>query len=229
MDRAARPLTVRRRALGGFVATAPSRPGVRVLLRRVGRSPRVAVTLQVRGRSLRTPAACHAWPAAVSSDRPHAELRTRLRISDGTTRRVVRLRHRWRCARDARGKVDRLVAERRRPFPIRGGLAVALRGPRRVQPGSFARYTAVVSNRRTHKRRARSSLYAIALDLRRGRPLRVDELRRGRSRTLTFRRRVPSSARAPFCVEVVATAAGARAKTARTCAAVDTQRPANTG
>jgi hypothetical protein len=227
--RAAGPLTVTRRAGGGFVAAAPRRPGVRVLLRRVGRSPQVAVTLQVRGRSLRTPAACHAWPAAVSLDRPHVELRTRLRISDGTTRRVVRLRHRWRCARDARGNVDRLVAERRRPFPIRGGLAVALRGPRRVQPGSSVRYAAVVSNHRTDKRRARSSLYAIALDLRRGRPLRVDELRRGRSRTLTFRRRVPSSARTPFCVGVVATAAGARARTARTCAAVGALRPAFTG
>ena len=69
-DRANRPLKIKRRASGGLVARARSRPGLRVLLRRVGRRTRVALTVQVRASSLRTPAACHAWPAAVSRTRP---------------------------------------------------------------------------------------------------------------------------------------------------------------
>jgi hypothetical protein len=227
--RAAAPLTIRRRAGGGFVAQARSRPGVRVLLQRIGRSARVTVTVQVRASLVRTPAACEAWPAAVSLRTPHLELRTRLRLSDGTTRRVVQLRHRWRCARDTRGNVDHLVPERGYHRTLRGGLAVALHGPRRVTPGGTAHYIAVVSNRRTSRRRSRSSLYAVVLDHRRAAPLRVRELRRGRSHSLRFTRSVPRSARSPFCAEVVATAAGARPTTARACAGVRAAAPAFTG
>jgi hypothetical protein len=59
--------------------------------------------------------------------------------------------------------------------------------------------------------------------------LRVRELRRGRSRSLSFTRRVPRSARSPFCAEVVATAAGARPDTARACAGVRAAAPGFTG
>lgn len=58
-------------------------------------------------------------------------------------------------------------------------------------------------------------LLLVSLDHRFGAPLRVHELRRDRSRSLRSTRRAPRSARSPFCVHVVAIAAGARAQTAR--------------
>ena len=98
--RPGRALKLRRRAGGGLVAQAANRRGARVLLRRAGRRGRVAITLQLRGSQLRAPHACHALPGAISLQRPRVELRSRLRISAGKTRRLVRFGHAWRCARD---------------------------------------------------------------------------------------------------------------------------------
>ena len=92
--RPGRALKLRRRAGGGFVAQAANRRGARVLLRRAGRRGRVAITLQLRGSQLRAPHACHALPAAISLQRPRVELRSRLRISAGKTRRLGAVRPR---------------------------------------------------------------------------------------------------------------------------------------
>jgi hypothetical protein len=215
--RAARRLTLKRTARGTFVARTRSRPRARLVLRRVGRRPHFAVTLQVRRATLRPPRPCAALPAAVGLATPRVELETRLRISDGDTRRTLRFTHHWRCKRDALGNVSKLVSVRNRRPPARTGLAVRLQGPRRVHPGTTARFVAVVRNRRTGRRRERSSLWHVTLDARHARTLKIRELRRGRARTLRFTRRVPRNARGRFCVNGVATAAGARAASVRLC------------
>ncbi len=217
---AAPSLTLRRRPHETFVAQAASQPGVRVLLRRIRPHGPVEVTLQISGSRLDTPSACNAVPAAVSLAQPPVELETRLMINDGGIRRVVDWTHRWRCARDATGTVDRLVPMLQRSHPVRAGLAITLYGPRRVQARRAARYVAVVYNRRTDRQRQRSSLWDVAVVNGRGHTLRIHELRRGRSRSLSFSRAVPSAAGSRFCVDVFATAPGVHAAHARICAVV---------
>ncbi|MFZ0091605.1 MAG: VCBS repeat-containing protein [Solirubrobacteraceae bacterium] len=224
--RAARPLKLRRRGGGMFVANAPSHPGVRLALRRSGNHALVTVTLRISASLLRVPQACVALPAAIAPRAlPHVELMTELVINDGHIRRLVRLTHRWRCARDARGNIDRLVSERPHRYPARGGLVLTLHGPRRAQPGTPAHYVAVVYNRRTDRRRLRSSLWDVVVDARRGRTLRVHELRRGRDRRLSFFRRLTPRQRGRYCVDVVATAPGAKAVRAQTCTSITNPSP----
>jgi hypothetical protein len=228
--RAPRALRLRRTGPGRFRAAAGARSRVRIGLRRVGRRTRVALTLRIGAPSLRTPRVCHALPAATALDTPPFELVSRLRISDGRTRRVVRLTHRLRCVRDARGNISRLVGFRPRRRPARGGLAVTLRGPRRVRPGMTARYVARVHNRRPAGRGLRSSLWDVTLEAFRARGIRISRVRSGRSRTLTFTRKVPRQARQRFCVYAVATAPGTRAARAVACAMVrSTRSPGVTG
>ena len=224
-SRAPRPLKLRRTAPGRFTAARNGRPRVRITLRRVGRRARVALALRISARRFRVPRVCHALPAATALDTPPFELESRLRISDGRTRRLIRLIHPLRCARDDRGNVSRVVGVRPRRYPARGGLAVTLRGPRRVRPGGTARYIARVHNRRRRGRGLRSSLWDVALHVRRGRTIRIAEVRPGRSRRLMLSRRVPRSARHRFCVDAAATAAGARVAHAKACAAVGAARP----
>ena len=229
--RAARSVTLRlrRAAPGVFTAARQGRRKVRVTLRRSGRRGRARIALRLGGTEFRAPHACHALPASLALDTAPLHLESRLVIRHGRVRHRLRLEHRVRCGRDARGNVDRLVLVRNRSVRLRRGLAVSLRGPRSVRPGTSVRYTARLRNRRDGGGRTASSLWDVTLnDLRRTR--RIRELRRGRSRSVSFTRRVPATARTPFCVHVVATAAGARATRARTCAAVaDARAPASTG
>jgi hypothetical protein len=74
-------------------------------------------------------------------------------------------------------------------------------------------------NRRRGSNRLLSSLWDVTLTGG-GRRTRIRQLRRGRSRSLIFTRRVPRTARRRFCVDVVAIAAGARAASARFCSPV---------
>ena len=224
-SQAPRQLRLRRTAPRRFTAAKKGRPRVRLVLRRVGRGTRVNLTLRVSAAALRAPRVCHALPAATALDTPPFELESRLRISDGRTRRLIRLTHPLRCARDARGNISRLVGVRPRRHPARGGLAVTLRGPRRVRPGGTARYIARVHNRRRRGRGLRSSLWDVVLHVRRGRTIRVAKVRPGQSRSLMLSRRVPGSARHRFCVDAAATAAGARAAHAKACAVVRAARP----
>jgi hypothetical protein len=216
-------LKLRRTSPGRFTAATAGRPRARLTLRRVGRRGRVAVALAINAGAFRTPRACHALPASVALKAAPLWLETHLRVRARPTRYPIRLSQQVRCRRDARGNVDRLVPVRVRRYRARPGLAVTLQGPGRVRPGTRARYVARVSNRRHRgSRRLLSSLWDITL---KGstRQLRVRELRRGRSRRLAFTVRVPRDVRGRFCGDAVATAAGARAARARTCAPV---RPA---
>jgi hypothetical protein len=228
--RAPRPLKLRRTSAGRFTASTTGRPRVGLVLRRVDRRARVALRLRIGGPAFRAPRVCHALPAAIALDTPPLELESRLRISDGRRRRLVRLTHPLRCVRDRRGNMSRLVGVRPRRHATRGGLAVTLRGPRRVRPGTTARYVARVHNRRSGRDRLRSSLWDVTLLALRGRRTRLSELRAGRSRSLSFTRRVPRTGRRRFCVDVVAAAPGARPARARVCSPVRTGRaPAVTG
>ena len=83
-----------------------------------------------------------------------------------------------------------------------------------------ARYVAVVRNRRTGGTRSRSSLWDVTVNSLPGRTVRVRELRRGRVRSLSFTRRVPRTTESRFCVDVTATAPGARAAHERLCSPV---------
>ena len=163
-------------------------------MRRIGRR-RALLTLTAGAAAFRAPRACHALPARVAIDTPPLELETRLLISDGRRRQRIVLHHPMRCRRDARGNVSRLVYIRNRRHRLRPGLAVTLRGPRRVRPGTTARYLARVHNRRRRGDRLLSSLWDVTLT---GRPhparqplARIRELRAGRSRRLVFTIRVP--------------------------------------
>jgi hypothetical protein len=216
--RSAARLTLRRAGPRRFTATTTGRRRARVTLRRTDRG-RTRLTLAFGARAFRVPRACHALPAGVVPDTPPLQLTTRLVISDGRTRHRVLLRHELRCARDARGNVDRLVRVRHRSYPLRPGLAVSLHGPRRAQAGTSARYVARLRNRRGGRDRLRSSLWDVTLTSG-TRTARFHEVPRGRSRRLVFSRRVPRSARGRFCVDIVATAPGARAVRVSDCARV---------
>jgi hypothetical protein len=96
-------------------------------------------------------------------------------------------------------------------------------GPEPRGAGGTDRYVARVHNRRRGTRRLLSSLWDVTLRSRRRR--RIRELRRGRSSGLVFTRRVPRNARQRVCVNVVATAAGARGASAVACGAVSATRP----
>jgi hypothetical protein len=230
-DRASRPvvLRLRRAARGGVTATTTGRRGsVRIALRRTGRRGRARLTGRIGAAVFRAPRACHALPASVALDTAPLQLESRLVISDGRTRHHIRVERHLRCARDARGNIHRLVPVRYRSYRARPGLAVSLRGPSRVQPGTTARYVARVRNRRRGRDRLRSSLYDVTLHGR-GPRKRINELRRGRTRTFTFTVRVPRSAgtarvgstpRGRFCVGVGASAPGARTEGARVCSRV---------
>ena len=112
----------------------------------------------------------------------------------GKTRRQIDVSQHVRCARDARGNVDRLVPVRLRDYPQRRGLALTLRGPSSVQAGAMARYRVSVRNLRRG-----TSLWDLTV--RSGRQhRRLHEVRRRHIRTVTFTRRVPRAASGRFCV-----------------------------
>ena len=228
--RVPRPLKLRlkRAAAGRFTAATTGRRSVRIALRRVRRHGRTRLALEVGAAAFRGPRACHGLPASVAIDTPPLHLETLLTISDGRTRHRIVLKHHVRCLRDARGNIDRLVRVRPRRHPLRRGLAVSLYGPRHVRPGTTARFVAHVRNRRRGSRRLLSSLWDITLDAHtrngHGRTARIHELRRGRSRRVTFTRPVPRGARGRFCAVVVATAPATRGVHARACAPVRAAR-----
>jgi hypothetical protein len=225
---APRPLKLRRTGPGRFSAAARSgRPRARIVLRRIGRR-RASLTLTAGARAFRAPLACRALPASLAHETPRVELETRFVIRNGRARHRVALPHHMRCRRDARGNIDRLVYIRNRPHRLRPGLALTLRGPRRVEPGSSARYVARVRNRRRAGDRLLSSLWDVTLAGRAagatgaGAPhvTRIRELRAGRSRRLVITVRVPRAAKGRFCTHAVASAPAARADNARACAGV---------
>ena len=222
--RAQRPLrlTLRRAAAGRFVAASKGRRRVRVAVQR-GRDGRGSLTL-TSGRVFHTPRACHALPASVARETPPLWLHSRLVIGDGRARVRVPLSHHLRCARDARGNVNRLTHVRYRRHPLRSGLALTVGGPRRVQPGTSVRYVARVRNRRRDGDRVVSSLWDVAVN---GgtRTKEIRELRAGRTRTVTFTRRVPRTARGRFCARVGVSAPGARPAGAGVCSRVQAARP----
>ncbi len=218
--RPVRTLKLRRASSGRFIAATRGRPRTRIVLRRRGGGGRVALRLRIGASAFRTPRACHALPASTAIDTPPVELETRLYLSNARTQRHrILLHHRVRCRRDARGNIHRLEHVRYRRHPLRRGLALTLHGPRRVQPGTTARYVARVHNRRRGSRRLLSSLWDVTF-FGRTRTTRIHELRRGQSQRITFTSRVPRSARRRFCVEVGATAPAARGAHTHVCSRV---------
>jgi hypothetical protein len=224
-----RRLTLRRTGAGRFAATATKhRRSVRVTLRRVpGGATRL--TLTASAPTFRTPQVCDALSGRFGLRSPTLRLETLLFIGDGHHRFRLLLPHELRCARDRRGNIDRLVTVRTKDSPERSGLAVSLRGPSRVRPGSTVRYLARVQNRRSGKRRLASSVWDVVLHG--GRTTRrIHELRRGRSRTFTVVERVPRGTRGRFCGFAVATAPDTRAALDTVCSSVRAaQAPGVTG
>ncbi len=228
--RGPRPLTLRRTGPGRFSAAAKSgRPRARIVVHRLARR-RASLTLTAGAAAFRAPRACHALPARVAIDTPPLELQTRLLISDGQRRQPIVLHHPMRCRRDTRGNVSSLVYIHNRRHRLRRGLAVTLRGPRRVRAGTTARYLARVHNRRRRGDRLLSSLWDVTLStggrttrtrrVRAGRSRRIRELRAGRSRGLSFTIRVPRAARGRLCTHAVAGAPGARAARGGVCSRI---------
>ena len=231
------PLTLRlsRVGAGRFAAASGGGRWVRVAVRRQS-GVRASLTVTT-ARVYHAPRACHALPALVALKTRPLWLQTRLVIGDGRRRASVEVHHHVRCRRNARGEVDRLEYVPNRRHRLRPGLAVTLRGPRSVTPGATVTYVARVHNRRHGRNRLVSSLWDVSV-VHGARTKRVHELRRGRTRSVSFRLRVPrtagttgaprsagtvrlpGSARGRFCVGVGASAPGARADFARACSRV---------
>lgn len=189
-------------------AFASRRKGPRVRLRLQRRSPRVVVfALRTTGRPVSLPDACSGTRRGVDlADNP-IPLHTRLRIRDGRGRRyAISLRPRWHCQTNRRGAVRRLVVRPPKPLiPSRSGLAVHVRGPRRVTAGQPAAYRIVIRNRRrtpAYDVRVQATLPRgfTARRHRRARPggdlvrWRFARLQPGRSKVLRLRARVAASA-----------------------------------
>ena len=217
--RAARPLALEPDGAGRFTATAAGRPRVRVELRRTGPRGRVAVTLQIGGVHFQTPRACHALPETTAVRTPPFEAETRLLVSDGRTRHRILVPHRLGCRRHPHGHMSHLERRSSPRSELRPGLDLKVRGPSSVLEGQTVRYTARVRNRRRGTGRVLRSLWDLTV-LSRGEQTRIRELRAGRTRDITFSRTVPRTGRRRFCVEVVATAPGAREAHAAACSPV---------
>ena len=231
-DRTPRPLELRlaRSGSGRFRAAGRSnRRDVRIALRRLNQGTRVAVDLRASADAFRVPRTCHSLPASVARRTPPMKLETRLVLRDAGIRRRITLFHHVRCQRDARGNVHRLKFVRFREYPARSGLDVTVRGPRRVLPGADATYVARVRNRRSGGSRPASSLWDVTLSSG-DRERRIRELRRGRSRSISFRHRAPRAAGKRFCVSIRAVGPGLRPAADRFCARTSASRgPAFTG
>ena len=219
-----------RRAAGACASrcAAPAGGGARGSRRRSAprSSARRGPATPCRPRSRSTPRRCSS--------------QSRLVISDGRTRHRIRVERHVRCARDARGNIDRLVPVRYRSYPARPGLAVSLRGPSRVQPGT----TASVRRTRAQPPPRPRSAALLAVGRHAPRP-RAHEAhpraaawphahlqlhRQGAAQRRN--RQVGSTPRGRFCVGVGANAPGARAEGARVCSrvrAATARPPAVTG
>ena len=216
------PMSGGRRGAKAFSSQAGAKPRVRLRLRRRSRTS-VAFDLRARMRSTSLPDACSGVRRGVDLATGPVFLHTRLRIRDGSGRVLpVSLRPHWRCRRDRLGAVHRLVV--RQPearTPSRGGLALALRGPRRAKAGGTATYVIRVRNRRRTAaydvlvhgftaRGLRASRARGAAGGPRSRVWRLARLRPGRSRTLRLRVRVARSAAGTQRVVAVAQAIDTR-------------------
>jgi Domain of unknown function DUF11 len=191
-------------------------------LRRRSRTS-VAFVLRARMPSMSLPEACSGVRRGVDLAAGPVFLHTRLRIRDRSGRSLpISVRPHWRCRRNRLGAVQRLVVRQPKArTPTRGGLAVALRGPRRARAGGKATYILRVRNRRRtaafdvlvhgllprglRARRARGSQGGP-----RYRTWRLARLRPGRARTMRLRVRVAPSAAGAKRVVAVAQAIDTR-------------------
>jgi hypothetical protein len=179
---------------GVFASQRRGRPQVRLRLRRSGRR---TLSFRLRAGNLMLPNA----PAACSGTRPGVDLatepitlHTRLRIEVRRRAIPIDLRPQWKCRRDSRGTVRRLVVQRPRIRKPRGrALSLAVSGPGRIRVGGRPLYRITVRNgRRTtaHDVIIRAIL-PRGLTLRRGAARhalwRLPALRPGRSRTFRLR------------------------------------------
>jgi hypothetical protein len=203
------------------------RAGRRVHLRLHRRSPRLlAFTLRTSGRRVSVPDACSGTRRGVDIADDLIVLHTRLRIRDARGRsHLVSLPSQWHCRTNRLGTVHKLVVRQPKPLiPSRGGLAVRVRGPRRVTAGRVATYRITVRNRR--RTPAYDALIHASLPRgftaqrhRRARPdgdlvtWRFARLRPGRSKTILVRARIDASAAGARRVAV-----GARAIDTRSAA-----------
>ncbi len=205
--------------------------GVRARLA-LGRSSRDqrSYDLTLSDVNVTVPDACQALSASDSLSTPAFSLTSTLELSDGPRTHIVSLPAIWRCVRDRAGQISELRPTTAKAPPQRPGLAVSLTGPGVLGPGASVTYRVRVHNRREPGRPLISSLWGVlveggvALDSpaaqagARGQTVgQVSELRRGQSRTLRLRVRVPSSATGRICIGVAATADSARPAAARIC------------
>ena len=185
----------RRAARGRFTGASTGRRRVRVTVRRVDRRGRARLTLDLGAAAFRAPRACHALPATVAIDTPPFTL------DDGLAIRAGRIRHRLRIEHHVAACATRMaMSTGSRSYATaataRRGLAMWLHGPDRVQPGTSARYVAVLRN---HGRGGWAGVVAVAIALNTGtRTTRIRELRRGRVRRMSSPT-VPAAARTPLC------------------------------
>ena len=204
-DRTPRPLELKlaRSGSGRFQAAGRSnRRDVRIALRRVGRGTRVGLDLRASADAFRVPRTCHSLPASVARRTAPMKLETRLVLRDADTRRRITLFHHVRCQRDARGNVHRLKFVRFREYPARSGLdvtacvarAACCRAP---APRTWRACTTAVRK----DAGPASSLWDVTLS-NGDREQRIHELRRGRSRNVSFTYRAPRAAGKRFCVSI---------------------------
>ena len=210
-----------------------------------GRQVRMTLSLSRLGVAI--PYGCEQLPVSVARTTAPFTLESSLQLSNGHTTHTVSLPADWRCVRNRGGAVIglRTVAP---PKPVqRRGLALSVKGPRRVIAGSIASYTIRVRNtRRGPRNRDMSSLWHIRVQsnlipVANGTKLkirvpgrvvhRITELRHNRMKLLRIRIRIPGGVKQAsihrICLYTGAIADSARPASAKVCSAVRArqQRP----
>ena len=230
---------------GDTVLASPNgAPPIELILRRTSRR-HARLTLSVRRVSVKLAHGCQRLRASTSLAVQPFRLETSLKLSDGhVTRRVV-LHAQWKCTRDRRGRVNGMRTVAPLSPAKHPGLAVSVTGPRRVTPGSVARYAVRIHNKRRRSRsRYISSLWHIRVNgrllpvsgrkkitIRIPRPVvrRVTELRHGKTKLVRIAVHIPRDLRRArihrVCVATLATADSARPAGARTCSKVERLLP----
>ena len=213
---------------GGVLGGAPGGGASARLRIKAANANHRTVLLTLQGVNLRTPAACEQLPVSDRLATPHVALESQLRLMDGHSAHTVTLTGVWRCIRDRNLSITKLATVAPKPLKLRRGLAVSMAGPRKVTAGRTVTYRIRVRNTRRGTDRLATSLWDVVIQRkltrkRRGASalrssiVRLRELRRGKSRTLRFRVRIPRQISGTVCISAVASADSARSASARVC------------
>jgi hypothetical protein len=231
--------TLRGNPGGALLGSARGEPPITLALHR-SQHGQTGLTLSLSRLDVAVPYACEELPASVSLTTAPFTLEASLQLSDGHSTPTVSLPAEWTCVRNRGGAVTGLRTVAPPSLARHPGLALSVRGPRTVIPGSIATYTIRVRNtRRRPSNPYISSLWHILVHaslapITNGKNVkisapgpvlrRITRLRDGKTEVLRIPLRIPDGLlRASIdrvCVAAGAIADSARAAGAQACSAV---------